>query len=339
MTKHRLIPLEARSEWDRALEGTPHAFAHTWGHCHGIHLTSRLPTFLYRFERDGVRIVCPLSERRYRDEADIVTPYGFNGFAGTGDHPGFAEDWSAFVGSAGYVCGYIGLNPVLETASYYAPETASTHNSVFVLDLRSPMDRLMEAVQPRRRTQLRAPLPPGTEVVWDRERLTAFFLAVYPEFMRQAGAAPVYGFNAATLSFLCSLDSLFLVGAEVEGSLEAVVVFGHTPWIADYLFGVALPQGRHHSARLLWCGVEHLHALGIPLLNLGGGARPNDGIADFKRRFGARELTLTSLRQVYRPETFRALCRAAGVDANGEGYFPPYHAPARAADRPPGEVM
>ena len=62
-----------------------------------------------------------------------------------------------------------------------------THNSVFVLDLRAPMEQLMEAVQPRRRTQLRAPLPPDTRIVWDRERLAAFFMETYPEFMRRAG--------------------------------------------------------------------------------------------------------------------------------------------------------
>jgi hypothetical protein len=57
MSVHRRIPLDAGSEWDLALEGTPHAFAHTWAHCHGIHLTSGLPTFLYCFEQDGGRIV------------------------------------------------------------------------------------------------------------------------------------------------------------------------------------------------------------------------------------------------------------------------------------------
>jgi hypothetical protein len=336
MTVHRRIPLEARSEWDSALEGIPHAFAHTWSHCHAIQLTTGLPTYLYRWERGAARLVCPLAERRFRSQADIVTPYGFNGFAGTGDCAGFRDDWIEFAVSEGYVCGYIGLNPVLRTQTYYAPETAVTHNSVFVLDLGAPLEQLMERVQPRRRTQLRAPLAPDTRIVWDRERLAAFFMETYPEFMRRAEAAPIYDFNRATLSSLCSQESVLLVGAEVNGSLEAAVVFGYTTWVADYLFGVALPPGRHHSARLLWCGVERLHALGIPLLNLGGGARPHDGIAEFKRRFGARELPLHSLRQVYRPEEFRALCLAAEVEPQDEGYFPPYHASARAAD-PPGE--
>jgi hypothetical protein len=331
MTVHRRIPLDARAEWERALADIPHAFAHTWGHCRSVFLSTGLPTYLYCFERKGVRIVCPLSERRFHGEADIVTPYGFNGFAGTGSCPGFPEAWAEFAGREGYVCGYIGLNPVLETASYYAPRLAKAHNSVFVLDLRAPMEQLLEAVRPKRRSQLRAPLPAHTRIVWDTERLTAFFLASYSEFMRRVGAAPIYHFNATTLSSLCSQESVFLVGAEVEGRLEAVVVFGYTGWMADYLFSLALPHGRHHSARLLWCGVERLQALGVPLLNLGGGARPNDGIAEFKRRFGARELPLISLRQVYRPDVFQTLCRAAGVEPRDGGYFPPYHAPPVAA--------
>jgi hypothetical protein len=174
---------------------------------------------------------------------------------------------------------------------------------------------------------LRASLPAGTRIVWHTERLAEFFLASYAEFVRRVGAAPVYHFSPETLTFLCSVENLFLVGAEVEGRLEAVAVFGYTPNLGDYLFAVALPQGRHHSARLLWCGVERLRSLGIPLLNLGGGARPNDGIAEFKRRFGARELPLFGLRQIYRAEAFDALCRAAGVGSNVNGYFPPYHAP------------
>jgi hypothetical protein len=327
MTAHRRIPLDARQEWENALVGVPHAFAHTWGHCRSVYLSTHLPTYLYCFEGGGVRVVCPLSERRYRGQADVVTPYGFGGFAGTGECPAFPEYWIEFVAREEYVCGYIGLNPLLPNESYYLAGAASAHNSVFTLDLRLPLEQLLGALHPKRRSQLRAPLPAGTRIVWHTERLAEFFLASYAEFVRRVGAAPVYHFSPETLTFLCSLENLFLVGAEVEGRLEAVAVFGYTPNLGDYLFAVALPHGRHHSARLLWCGVERLRSLGIPLLNLGGGARPDDGIAEFKRRFGARELPLIGLRQIYRADAFEALCRTAGVESNVNGYFPPYHAP------------
>jgi hypothetical protein len=327
MSAHRRIPLEARTDWEQALAGIPHAFAHTWGHCRSVYLSSRLPTYLYCFEDGDVRVVCPLSERRYRGEADIVTPYGFGGFVGSADCPEFPAHWAEYAARAGYVCGYIGLHPLLRNESHYRPAAAQACNSVFVLDLRLPEERLVAGLDANRRRQIRAPLAAGDRIVWDAERLAAFFQAAYPEFVRRIGAAPVYHFAPETLALLCSLERVFLVGAEVEGRLEAVVVFGHTPAVGEYLFGVALPDGRRHAARLLWCGIERLRSLGVPLVNLGGGARPGDGIAEFKRRFGAREVPLTALREVYRPTAFRALCRAAGVDAGGDGYFPPYHAP------------
>jgi len=327
MTVHRRIPLESREEWENALVGIPHAFAHTWGHCWSVHLSSKLPTFLYAYEDGGARVVCPLSERRFLGEPDLVTPYGFGGFVGSGDGADFPARWAEFTGREKYVCGYIGLNPLLQDGRHFGPDMASAHNSVFVLDLRLPPERLYAALDANRRRQVRAPLAPGQRIVWDRQRLVTFFLENYPDFLRRVGAAPVYHFSPDTLAFLCSLDTVFLIGAEVDGRLEAVVVFGHTPAVGDYLFGVALPEGRRHAARLLWCGIERLHALGIPALNLGGGARPGDGIAEFKRRFGARELPLIALREIYRPDAFQTLCLTAGAPAGSGGYFPPYHAP------------
>ncbi|MFL5493746.1 MAG: hypothetical protein ACJ8DC_05095 [Gemmatimonadales bacterium] len=328
---HRRIGVESREAWTEALLGIPHAIAHTWGHCYAMHLSSGLPTYLYQFESGGVRVACPLAERRFQGHTDVVTPYGFGGFAGTGDCPSFPAHWAEFVAKQEYVCGYIGLNPLLVNHTYFDRGCAQADNSVFTLDLREPQEQLFAKLHANRKRQLREPLPPGTRIVWDAPRLSAFFFDRYPEFVNRVGAAPIYRFSPATLSFLCSLDGVFLVGAEVGDRLEAVAVFGHTGFVADYLFGVALPEGRPHAARLLWCGIERLRSLGVPLLNLGGGARPNDGIAEFKRRFGATEVPLLSLRQVYLPETFERLCQAAGAEPGTTGYFPPYHAPRAAS--------
>ena len=327
MTTHRRIPIDSRAAWDDALLGIPHGFAHTWGHSHAIQISSGLPTYLYHFESGGCRVACPLAERRFQGHPDVVTPYGFGGFVGTGACPGFAERWTEFASSQGYVCGYIQLDPLPGGDAYAAPGTALMGNTVFVLDLRQPPEVLFAKLHANRKRQIREPLPAGVSIVWDPARLSAFFLRQYPEFVQRVGAAPIYRFSPATLSFLCSLDTVFMVGAEVGDRLEAVVMFGHTVHVGDYLFGVSLPEGRRHAARLLWCGVERLRSLGVPLLNLGGGARPDDGIADFKRRFGASEVPLLSLRQVYLPGLFERLCQAVGADPRAGGYFPPYHAP------------
>jgi hypothetical protein len=69
-----------------------------------------------------------------------------------------------------------------------------------------------------------------------------------------------------------------------------------------------------------------LRALGVTSLNLGGGIREGDDLAEFKRRFGAAELPLVSLRQVYRQDEYERLCREAGVTSHRSAWFPPYRA-------------
>ena len=73
----RRIDVSLRGEWEEALEGIPHGFAHTWWHCRAFAASSSLPTFLYVDENDTERMVCPLSVRTFHERADLVTPYGF----------------------------------------------------------------------------------------------------------------------------------------------------------------------------------------------------------------------------------------------------------------------
>ena len=58
------------------------------------------------------------------------------------------------------------------------------------------------------------------------------------------------------------------------------------------------------SAPLVWAGAARLPDMGVPKLNLGGGARRDDGIAEFDKRFGAMRLRLGALKQMYRPHVF-----------------------------------
>ena len=74
----------------------PHAFGHTWENCYAMSLTTRHRTFLYHFETNGARIICPIAERRYAGQVDIVTPYGFSGFAGVGQSMEFSQAWLRF---------------------------------------------------------------------------------------------------------------------------------------------------------------------------------------------------------------------------------------------------
>jgi hypothetical protein len=123
-------------------------------------------------------------------------------------------------------------------------------------------------------------------------------------------------------------DVLALGAATPQGQLEAVTVFGYTAFAGDFLFNVSAGSGRRWSSLLLWSGALELRARGVRYLNLGGGVRRGDGIAEYKRRFGGAALPLVAAKEVYRPDIYRRLCREAGVQPALTGYFPPYQRPS-----------
>lgn len=330
----RLVALDDREGWWAALRDLPHAFAHTRESCHAMHLTTGWPTFLAVLEEGGNRVVCPVAERPWGEHVDAVTPYGFGGFAGRAADAAFLEEWRALARRRGWVCAYVGLNPLFAPPALLEAPQYVEHNDLYVLELDRDAGALHAALSENRRRQLRAAGPPEGWLVEDRGRLAAFFMEHVASFLAGKGAGAAYAFSRGTLEALLGLDEVLLLGAGTGGRVEAVCVFAATPHCAEYLFGVSLPEGRTWSAALLWEGAMRLRELRIPRINLGGGVRRGDGVAEFKVRFGAARLPLGSLREVYRPELYAALCREAGADPDAPaGYFPAYRAGRPAAPR------
>ena len=324
--QHELIPLTEPGRWADALSEVPHGHAHTWGFCRAIQLTSGLPTYLYRYERGGARVVCPLAEREVSGQIDIVTPYGFGGFAPSGDCKPFPRDWADFAGSRGWVCGYLALHPLLCEGSGFPEDELHVHNRLYVMDLRGSERELLASLSRNRRRQLRDWPSVAAGLEHSRERLTECLLATYADFYARKGAGAATEFTAETMAAIACLEDVFMVGAGRNGKVESVALFGHTPYSGDALFSVSVPGGERHAVHLIWSAVERLRELGVERLNLGGGIRQGDDVAEFKRRFGASELPLVSLRQVYRPRAYERLCRDAGVSSDRSGRFPPYRA-------------
>ena len=322
------IALDAREAWCAALHGIPHGFAHTWESCRAMALTTGYPTFLYCYEEGDGRIVCPIAERRWGDTVDIVTPYGYSGFFGTAHCSRFQSAWEEFVRERGYVCGYFSLNPALQNERFFEQSEVRSQNDVYLLDLRQSEAQLWAAMSEKRRKELRDWPQNEANIITDRSLLRDFFLEHYREFFRSRHATQAYcSFSRATIEALFALDEVLVAGLGEGGRPQSVFLFTYTRYAAEGMFNISVGEGRKHTAALTWYGIRRLQALGVPVLNLGGGVRPGDGMAEFKRRFGAHAAPLQGARQVYRPKVYAELCRAAGVEAGAGNYFPEYRAP------------
>lgn len=319
----RSISLDTPHVWKEALKGIQHSFFHTWEWCYSLSLSNKQNTFLYSLEENDARVICPISERSFLEHVDIVTPYGFSGFTGTGNHDRLYYAWKQFTAGKGYVCGYIGLHPLFENKDNFDPSEYHTYNNIYILDLTQSEDELFASLSENRRRQIKK----NKECIstYEREKLGKFFLDNYSEFLKQRRASSAYNFSPETLLSLIDLDNVLILGAGQPNKIEAVSLFAYTPYGGDFLFNVSLPEGKRHSAPLIWSALLQLKSFGIPFLNLGGGISKDDSLAQFKERFGGRKVPLSCLKQVYKPEIYRKLCLQLKKDPDDySGYFPPY---------------
>jgi hypothetical protein len=325
--RHELIPLSDPERWHAALAGVDHGFAHTHGHVQAFALSSDLPTHLYHCRADGKDAVCVIAERHYRGEPDIFTPYGFGGFAASGAIPGFALMWREFALSRGWVCGYLQGNPLF-LDPLLGEEGGVAINSVFVLDLTSSEEELLAHMARGRRRQILSLGRGGVAYGDAGHDAIEFVVREAPAFFSSRSAASLYQFSDATWRHLLTAQGILTIEARQGSELVAVTIFGLAGKMADHLFYILAPAGRGTSAGLLWTGIKRLKAMGCRTLNLGGGIRRDDDVAQFKRLCGATEVPFAAARHVYRPRVFEELCRSAEADTQSD-YFPPYHAPKR----------
>ncbi len=326
MIRNSWIPLNEQSAWKDALEGIPHAFGHTWESCHAMSLSTGHNTYLYTFEADGVSIVCPIAERSFHGHIDILTPYGFSGFTGNGSCLDFTRQWKQEAARRNYVCGYIGLNPILHNPDYYAPEDAYTYNCIYAIDLQLEIEELFARLSKNRKRQLRSTDKSST-INFDQERILSFILRHYSDFYQRKGASAVYQFLPETIEELATRDCVILFGAEGENGIEEVMMLAFTPFVGEYLMSISNNDASRHTVNLLWKAIHLLKDRGVRWFNLGGGIRPGDGVAQFKERFGGQVFPLQSLKQIYNTEIYANLCKQTHKDPEDlKGYFPPYHA-------------
>lgn len=321
------VPLDDAPAWRAALEGIPHAYPHTWEHCRAMAQGGGQPTVLALFDDGAGRAVCPVAERGDPPDLELATPYGMAGFVGRGSLGGLPAAWRQFTATRGHVCGYIGLGPLFDVAApLFADDCVQVH-TVYVADLARSVDELTRALGHGARGEIKQWDRRGAALEWDRPTLRGAIAALYPDFLARVGASRVYDFPPATFDQLFADERVVAVGVRDAGMVEAVTLFGHSAHAGEYLFNVSSPAGRVHSTALAWHGMLALRERGVPVVNLGGGIKPDDGLARFKARLGGVARPLRALKQIYDKPRFDTLCRAANVSSESTGYFPPYRDP------------
>lgn len=322
--RHRLVPLDDPDGWNDALQGLRHAPAHTHAHAFAFAASSPDETFLYvGCDDDGTpAVVCPLAVRGEPHEQDVYTPFGFSGFASAADRPGFAAEWDAFAAEQGWVATYALQHPAL--TNDLGLLTGAAEVMCYVVDVTEPADVLLARMAKDRRAEVRRWLREPAGLVRDPDEILAFVLANADAFYGERSAAALYHFAPETWRRLVGSPAVITTGLRRDGRLVAVMLNAAVGDIAEGLFTFSGPAGSRSTTPLFWEAIADAAARSATTFNLGGGARPDDGIVEFKRRLGAQPVPAYGIRLVHRTDAFETLCHRAGVAPVIDGYFPPY---------------
>lgn len=316
------IDISESEKWNRALKNVPHAFAHTADHCRSVQIDSGYRTFLFLFEKDGVKICCPLVERDFNGSIDIAKPFGISGFTGNGTHPDFYNTWLEFISNKGYLTCYSGIHPRFGKIEWFPKKSVYPHQSIQLLDIEPDVETILANMSKKRRQQFNNWNKTLDNLTVNRNDIVTFFLDHYHAFLDRKEAASYYYFSNKAMKAFINTEKTIAVGAIVNGELVSATLFGYTKYLADAIFNLSLPGKNYYSAELIWYAVLELKKRGVPLLNMGGGGR---GISDFKRRFGAYQLELFSLKEVYDDSEYMRLTdQSLESGQRHNGFFPAY---------------
>jgi hypothetical protein len=327
--KQVLIPLSDAAAWEQALSSVPeHQYTHKHWYNHAMHIASGRDVFLYHGNSDGFSAVCPVSPRRksVSDPLEITTPYGFSGFAISGNIKGFLEYFKSYMGDMGYCTGHIALSPLLKINCILNNEDLFKGKKTFIINLKCSLDQIFARFSSTHRNLIRQ---------WQRERLDVShekneevitkFIDLHSLIIKSKNISKVYNFGPEAWSDIISNEDSYLLSVSCNSKIEAMAVFIAYNGYVDYYMAASSPEGRRHTRGIINHAIEFFHNKGFSQLHLGCGVKENDDLEQFKSRFGGSAIETYSLKQIYNFDDYIQTCNKYDVDhLSRSGYFPAY---------------
>jgi Acetyltransferase (GNAT) domain len=315
-----LIDHADRAAWHAATaaHGLP---GQSWGHAAGLAADGYVPE-LAVVQTPDATLTLPFHRRSFGGQTDIATLPGLSAATvhPTSDAPFLA--WSDFARHQGWVSGYLQLSATTLAPRLPPPDQVMEHNALFLFDLATWS--IEASVSANMRRSMRSGDRSGAVLVSDPARVAPAFSALHTLTRQRSGDGPAFGPKALETWFADPQSVAF--GVEVEGKIVAAHLGRVAGGWADLHLAGANDAGRPLQAWLIWQALEHLRSRGISHVNIGGYGQYGDGLHMMKRRLGATERPLQSLRQIYRSDVYARLCAEAGTGA-ATNYFPAYRAP------------
>jgi hypothetical protein len=316
----QILTLEQRDQWIAAHRdaGLP---SQSWHYASAL-AASGIEPKLAVVRSGGSRMLLPFHARDWRGSTDIATILGTSGASITPGSGAPLSLWREYSVAQGWVAGYLQMSTSTQLDWHRVDGSVVDINEWFELDIGRP--ELFSSFSEIIRRKIRRGDHRRAALVEDRDAMADGLKTLFPIAMERVGARPNYAFANETLDrWVKSPDSMVL-GASLDGRIEAVSIFLIACDNAEYHLIGSSDQGRDLAAWLIWNAIVRLKRAGIRTLHLGGGVRRGDGLHQFKQKFAGVAKPLRAVTQIYDQLRYEQLCSESQVRHEAGPWFPAY---------------
>lgn len=326
---YKIIKLNQTSAWKDELTDIPHSYYHTWEYANAFKEEGKENSFLLVISDKQNKMVCALSKReKLSGYPEIFSPYGFGGItlkSKKNCNQAIYDTWLKFAADNGIVTAFVIQHPLLDPDNYWLGKNFK-HHKTYSINLTNPLNELWANLKKHHRYEIRK-LSQNTsiEISTDKSFLFPFSEELYTDTLKRVGATSTYSFRSETFKKLYFSPNSLVLGTLINGKIQAIILVLYTVKIAEYFLNAVSNLEPNSTKLLLWRAIELLKKQNIEVLNLGGGVKSNDQLADFKRRFGGEENHSTIVKEVFDQEKYQYLCDCFNSSKDiTSGYFPSY---------------
>jgi hypothetical protein len=326
---YKQVNLSTPQLWKEELIGLPYNYFHSWEYCNAISETTKIDSFLVSITNEHGKFICTLNKRaKINGYDEIFTPYGYGGIVikcTPGKENYFIDYWLNFASKNKYINAYLMQHPLTNLGNGWENDTYSNHQ-VYLIDLEQTTEILWRKLRKGHKYEINKAINnTDIEIITDKNILFDPFTKLYSHTLQRVNASDTYKFHIDTLKKLAYSKDATLVGIKHQGTIKAATLFLDTNEIGEYFISAASDDGRNFTRALIWKTMLLLKQKGVKKLNLGGGVRPDDDLAAFKRRFGAEIVPLKVVKNVFDQSKYDFLCKQFNCSNKiDQSYFPPY---------------
>ena len=329
---YNIINLNQPSVWKHELTDIPHSYYHTWEYADAFKQEGKENSFLLLIADKKNKMVCALTKReKLSGYPEIFSPYGFGGVIFKNDkkgHQAIYDTWLKFANDNGIITAFTLQHPLLTQDNNW-PGNIFKHHKTYSINLTNPLNELWGNLKKNHRYEIkRLSENKSITISMDKNFLFPYAEQLYSSTLKRVGASSTYSFHSETFKKLFFTPSSLVLGALMNGKVQAIILILHTLKTAEYFLNAVDKTEPNSTKLLLWHAIDILKKQNVEVFNLGGGVQSNDQLSDFKRRFGGDENHSTIIKEVFDQRKYQYLCDYFKTSKDmTKGYFPSYWQP------------